>query len=131
MMKNFNSNKQRTLLKEANDNTPFIGIKDLFPDADKRKFEKGDIPVLGYIKVHSKTYENKMNYSLLINYKGKEYFLNVPSWYGDALEADFLESGEAAKTYFGDAFIKEIEEIETKYKNTTFNILVYTEDDEQ
>ena len=124
-MKNFSNNKARTLVREAKDNTPFIGIKDLFPDASKRTFKKGDIPIFGYIKVNSKTYKDKVNYSLLIEYKDQEYFLNVPSWYGDALEADFIEKGQPAAEYFKDAFIKEIEEFETKYKNNTYNIIVF------
>lgn len=124
-MKNFSNNKQRTLVKEAGDNVAFIAIKDLFPDPKKRTFEKGEIPILGYIKVNSKTYQGKVNYSLLINYKGTEYFLNVPTWYGEQLEEDFIAEAQPAAEYFDNAYIKEIEEFETKYKNNTFNIIIF------
>lgn len=124
-MKNFSNNKQRTLVKEAGDNVAFIAIKDLFPDPSKRTFEKGEIPILGFIKVNSKTYQGKFSYSLLINYKGTEYLMNVPSWYGDQLEEDFLAEGKPAAEYFDNAYIKEIEEFETKYKNNTFNIIIF------
>ena len=124
-MKNFSNNKARTLVKEAGENVPFIGIKDLFPDPEKRVFKKGDIPVYGFIKVNSKTYKDKVNYSLLIEYKGEEYFLNVPSWYGAELEEDFTNEAQPAAEYFKDAFIEKIEEFETKYKNNTYNIIVF------
>lgn len=127
-MKNFSNKKARTLIKEVGDKTPFIKIKDLFPDAKKRTFEKGEIPVLGYIKVHSKDYD-KDQYSLLVNVKGNDYFMNVPSWYGVSLAEDFIDSGMKAEEYFDKAYIKEIEEFETKYKNNTYNIIVFEEDE--
>ena len=121
-MKNFSNKKSKTLIKEVPDTTPFIKIKDLFPK--ERQFEKGDVHILGYIKVHSKMYD-KDQYSLLINYKGVDYFLNVPSWYGSSLEEDFKASEQTAEQYFEGAYIKEIEEFETKFNNNSMNIVIY------
>jgi hypothetical protein len=121
-MKNYSNKRSKTLIKDVGENTPFIKIKDLFPE--KRKFEKGDVPILGFIKVHSKMY-NKDQYSLLVNYKGEDYFLNVPTWYGAAVEEDFSESGQTAAEFFDNAYIEEIEEFETKFNNNSFNIKIY------
>ena len=121
-MKNFSNKKSKTLIKEVGENTPFIKIKDLFPE--KREFEKGDVPILGFIKVHSKMYD-KDQYSLLINYKGVDYFLNVPTWYGSSLEDDFKASDQTAEQYFDNAYIKKIEEFETKFNNNSVNIVIY------
>lgn len=121
-MKNFSNKKSKTLIKEVGENTPFIKIKDLFPD--KREFEKGEVPILGFIKVHSKMYD-KDQYSLLINYKGVDYFLNVPTWYGSSLEDDFKSSDQTAEQYFDNAYVKKIEEFETKFNNNSMNIVIY------
>lgn len=121
-MKNFSNKKSSTLIKEVSDWTPFIKIKDLFPE--QREFEKGEVPILGYIKAHSKMYD-KDQYSLLVNVKGVDYFMNVPSWYGKALADDFQNSGETAEEYFSDAYIKEIEEFETKFNNNSMNIIIW------
>ena len=73
---------------------------------------------------YSKMY-NKDQYSLLVNYKGEDYFLNVPTWYGAAVEEDFSESGQTAAEFFDNAYIEEIEEFETKFNNNSFNIKIY------
>ena len=121
-MKNFSSKKSRTLIKEMGDQTPFIKIKDLF--GDKTQFKKGEVQVLGFIKVKSDMYD-KVQYSLAITYKDTDYFLNVPSWYGANLDEDFQNSEQTAAEYFKDAFIKEIEEFPTKFKNNSYNIIVF------
>ena len=121
-MKNFSNKKSKTLIKQVGENTPFIKIKDLFPK--KRKFEKGELPILGHIKVHSKMYD-KDQYSLLVNYEGVDYFLNVPSWYGASLEDDFKASDQTAEQYFDNAYIKEFEEFETKFNNNSMNVIIY------
>lgn len=121
-MKNYSSKTAKTLAVDPGEDTPFIKIGDLFKDI--RKFEKGDVPILGYIKVHSDKYD-KDQYSLLVNYKGVMYFLNVPTWYGKALAEDFVQTGEPATEFFSDAYIKEIEVLDTKYNNKTYNIVIY------
>ena len=121
-MKNYSNKKSRTLSKEAGENTPFIKIKDLF--GDRKTFEKGEVTIHGFIKVRSKLYD-KDQYSLLVTYKGVDYFLNVPTWYGAAVEEDFGNSGQTAEDFFEGASIKKIEEFETKFKNNTVNIVIY------
>lgn len=120
-MKNYSS-KRKTLTIDISDQVPFIKIKDLFPN--EKKFKKGDVPILGYLKTRSSKY-NTDNYSLLVNVKGDYYLMNVPLWYGESLAEDFEASGVDALTFFDDAYIKEIEEIETKSGNNTFNIVIY------
>lgn len=121
-MKNFSSKKSRTLIKEMGDQTPFIKIKDLF--GDKTQFKRGEAQVLGFIKVKSDMYD-KVQYSLAITYKDTDYFLNVPSWYGANLDEDFQNSEQTASEYFKDVFIKEIEEFPTKFKNNSYNIIIF------
>lgn len=120
-MRNYSKNK-KTMMIEISDQVPFIKIKDLFPKT--KKFEKGEVPILGYLKTHSSKYDND-NYSLLVNVKGEYYLMNVPQWYGEALAKDFLDSGVEATEFFDNSYIKEIEDIETKKGNNTYNIIIY------
>lgn len=120
-MRNY-SNQKNTLAVQIPEETPYIKMKDLFPK--EKTFEKGDVPILGYIKHKSDRYDG-MSYALLVNVKGEMYFMNVPSWYGDQLDADFNESEQTAAEFFDNAFIKEIEIRPTKKGNDTFNVIIF------
>lgn len=121
-MKNYSNTTNSTLAVKVPDETPFIKIEDLF--GKKREFEKGDVPILGIIKAHSEMYD-KDQYSLLVHYKSQYYFLNVPAWYGKRVWEDLKESKQTAEEFFDNAYIKEIEEFDTKFNNKSKNIKIW------
>ena len=68
---------------------------------------------------------DKDQYSLLVHYKSQYYFLNVPAWYGKRVWEDLKESKQTAEEFFQDAYIKEIEEFDTKFNNKSKNIKIW------
>ena len=121
-MKNYSSTTNSTLAVKVPDETPFIKIDDLF--GDKKRFKKGDVPILGIIKAHSEMYD-KDQFSLLVHYKSQYYFLNVPAWYGKRVWEDLKESNQTAEEFFDNVYIKEIEEFDTKFNNKSKNIKIW------
>lgn len=117
-MKNFSSGKS-TIVGQIPEGTPFTKAKEFLGN-----YAKGDMQVLGFIKTKSEMY-NKDQYALFVK-KGKEHMLmDVPTWYGSALEDDFVDEGSNATEYFKDAFIESIEEFDTKYNTKSVNINIY------
>ena len=88
------------------------------------RYDEGEFIIFGYIKTHSDMY-NKDQYSLYTKLKDEYILLNVPSWYGVALESDFKASGENAETYFNNCSIKEIRTFTTKYNTDSYNIEIF------
>ena len=116
-MKNFKNNKG-TLIGQIPEGLEFEKSKDYFG-----KYEKGDFAVLGYLKTKSEKYKTDC-YSLYCDLKGVKKLLNVPSWYGSQLEEDFLAEGGDPETYFKDAYIETIEELDTN-KGKSVSITIY------
>ena len=117
-MKNFSSGKS-TIVGQIPENTPYTKAKEFLGT-----YDQGQMQVLGFIKTKSEMY-NKDQYALFIKKEKDHMLMDVPSWYGSALEDDFKESGQNASEYFKDAFIKEISEFETKFNTKSVNITIY------
>ena len=116
-MKNFRSSS--TMIGQIPEGLEFEKAKDYVGD-----YEKGVFVVLGYLKTHSKKFNND-NYSLFCLLNNEHKLLNVPGWYGKALEDSFIEEGSNAEEYFDNAYIKEIVPMGTKNGNDTINIVIY------
>ena len=121
-MKNFKGGKS-TMIVQIPEGVEFEKAKDYVG-----KYEKGDMVIMGYLKTKSEKYKTD-NYSLYVIYKNQHKLLNVPGWYGRALEEDFIAEGSDAEKYFDNAYIKEIAPMSTKNGNDTINIDIY--EDEQ
>ena len=95
------------------------------------EYAQGVLQIRGFLKNHSDMY-NKDQYSLYIVRTGKvdkmdepTMLMNIPTWYGETLAADFAESGLPAAEYFDGASIKSISETKTRYNTTTIEIEIY------
>lgn len=119
-MKNFTGGKS-TIIGQIPEGVEFEKAKDYVGT-----YEKGDMVIRGYLKTKSQKY-NTDNYSLYVIYKNEHKLLNVPGWYGKALEDSFIEEGSNAEEYFDNAYIKEIVPMGTKNGNDTINIVIYEE----
>lgn len=121
-MKNY-SNIKPTLTREIDETAKFTRCADLVG-----RFEEGVLTIHGYFKNKSKKY-NKDQYSLYVirHIKNKEdhLLLNVPGWYGEKLEQDFLASGQTAEEFFEGNSIAEIESFETKFGTDSYNIIIW------
>lgn len=117
-MKNYTGGRS-TMIGQIPEGVEFEKAKDYVGT-----YEKGDMVIRGYLKTKSTKY-NTDNYSLYVIYKNEHKLLNVPGWYGKALEQDFTESGSDAETFFDGAYIKSIEPMSTKNGNDTINIVIY------
>lgn len=119
-MKNFKGGKS-TIVGQIPEGTEFEKAKDYVGT-----YAKGDMVIRGFLKTRSEKYHTD-NYSLYVIYKNQHKLLNVPGWYGKALEEDFIAEGSDAEKYFDNAYIKEISPVETKNGNGTINIDIYEE----
>lgn len=117
-MKNFNA-KKSTIGIQLPNKPDFVRAKDFVG-----KYKKGEMQVCGYIRTHSELY-NKDSFSLAVIYKNEGLFLNVPAWYGEQLEDDFVDSGQDAEEYFADSYVKEISTFTTKFNTESVRITVY------
>lgn len=117
-MKNFRGGKS-TIIGQIPEGVEFEKAKDYVGS-----YEKGDMVVRGFLKTTSKKY-NSDNYALYVIYKNEHKLLNVPTWYGKALEEDFIAEGSDAESYFDNAYIKEISPMSTKNGNNTIQIDIY------
>lgn len=117
-MKNF-TNENSTIIGTIDANTLFKKSKDFIG-----KYDMGEMQVLGYIKTHSDMYD-KDQYSIYVNYQNEKFMINVPSWYGKKLEEDFKKQNITPEEYFEDAYVKEIQEFDTKYNTKSVNIVIY------
>jgi len=117
-MKNFNA-KKSTIGIQLPNKPDFVKAKDFVG-----KYKKGEMQVCGFIRTHSELY-NKDSYSLAVIYKNEGLFLNVPAWYGEQLEDDFVDSEQDAEEYFKDSYVKEISTFTTKFNTESVKITVY------
>ena len=117
-MKNFRSSS--TMIGQIPEGLEFEKAKDYVGE-----YEKGVFVVLGYLKTHSKKYNND-NYSLFCLLNNEHKLLNVPGWYGKKLEEDFLKEGGDPEKYFDSAYIKTISPLETD-KGESVSIEIYEE----
>ena len=117
-MKNFTM-RNSTIVGTIPENTPFTKASEFVGE-----YAKGDLQVLGFLRTHSEKF-NKDQYSLFIKKKKTHMLMNVPGWYGEQLEDDFVDEGSNAEEYFKDAFISSITEFDTKYGNKSINIEIY------
>ena len=121
-MKNFTNPSGRTLVEEIPQGLTFQKIRDVF----KLPFEapKGDVKILGYLKTKSSKFK-EYSYALFIDHKGLKTLINIPNWYGEQLDDDFINSGLTAAEYFDDAYIKSIEAVPTKAGSDTYVITIF------
>lgn len=124
-MKNIKRGKS-TIVGEIAEGTKYTKAKDFIGE-----YAQGVLQIRGFLKNHSDMY-NKDQYSLYIVRTGKvdkmdepTMLMNIPTWYGETLAADFAESGLPAAEYFDGASIKSITETKTRYNTTTIEIEIY------
>ena len=124
-MKNFGKGKS-SIVGQIPDDCKFTKAKDFVGH-----YEKGLLNVRGLLKTHSDMY-NKDQYSLYIVREGKvdnmdePYMLmNVPSWYGEKVEADFKDEGLPAEEYFNTSISDITVQSTKKYNSETICIDVY------
>lgn len=117
-MKNFSSGKS-TLIGQIDSSVKFEKGTEY-----AGKYEKGQFKVLGYLKTFSEKFKTDQ-YSLFVELGDVKFLMNVPKWYGEELDDDFVDSEQSAEEYFKDAFIEKIETYTTDYGTTSIRITIY------